>query len=141
MAGENGKNEVVEMFDVSSLVPAVDVMTVEIFNPVTKRQTGITIEVYSRDSDVFQRITDEQNNRRLRQIGRRIGGIKLTVEESKAESLEVLVACTRSWSNMAFEGKRLECTPDNARMIYTKVKEIREQVEEAMTDRSNFMKG
>lgn len=125
-------------FSADSLAAVSDKATIEIYDPRTKQGTGIKIRVYSRDSDKYRAIVRAQTNRRLKAVNRRIA-LNITAEENEAEQLEVLVAATDGWEDMFYKGVKLDCTPDNVKMVYTTIPVIREQVEDAINDRGNFM--
>ena len=64
---------------------------------------------------------------------------RIDAESIEAEAIEVLIACTLDWANVAFEGEVLECTKANIRKVYTAFPWVREQVDEFVDDRANFM--
>ena len=125
-------------FDAGSLAPVTDQVEIDITDPRTRVPTGIKITVYSKDSDQYKKMIRAQTNRRLKSMNRRIS-LNITAEENEAEQMEVLVAITAGWQNMKYKGTMLNCTPDNVRMVYTTIPVIREQVEDAISDRGNFM--
>jgi hypothetical protein len=99
----------------------------------------ITITVIGRDSKLYQ---EQQHKAVDKRINRRIAKgkkEKLSSAELEDDTLETLVKCTRAWSHIAYGGKELECTPENVRMIYTNVPWLREQVNEFIGDRANFL--
>lgn len=129
-------------FDAGSLEIADDASTeIEIIDPRTKQGTGIKITVLSRDSEKARTVTRSQLNRRFRTMGRgRNAGPTLTAEELDMETLDLLVACTQNWQGMLWGGKELECSAQNARMVYSRSPIIREQVDDAISDRALFTK-
>ena len=52
-------------------------------------------------------------------------------------AIEMLVACTLSWKGILWGGKPLECTPENARKLYTKHEWLRESLAKFILGRSN----
>lgn len=126
-------------FDLADLSPAADTVEVEVFDPRTRRGTGIFITVASKDSDRYKKKLREQINRRFKQMGRRIA-VQMTAEENEAEALELLVVVTTAWRGVVYKGTELELSEANARMLYENVPVIREQVEDAINDRGNFMR-
>jgi len=133
-----------EQFDVGAMAPTSDTFEFEVFNPITKAGTDIWITIASRDSDEHKKITRTQMNRRFKQMGRRMS-VQLTAEENEAEALEILVACTKSWRtgkepSIKLGGQILASgDAEAARTLYTKVPTIREQTEDNISDRSNFL--
>lgn len=114
---------------------------VAIYHPTTKADLGISITVHGADSDVFRKAQRAQQNRRLKNMARGRNGSKLTAEELETEGLDTLVACTKSWAGVVLQGKALDCEDENVRAVYVKFPWIREQVEDAIGDRANFIKG
>jgi hypothetical protein len=117
----------------------------EVRNPVTQEPLlqddgqPVTITLAGSDSDRFQRVQRHNLNRRLKNSGRR-GNVTLTAEELDAEKIETLVACTISWSGIQRRGAPIDCTPDNARSVYKDFPWVREQADEFVNDRVNFLK-
>jgi hypothetical protein len=69
---------------------------------------------------------------------------KTKAEELEASNVELLVALTKGWYLVSFAGEAIEfeCTPANARALYTdsKFDWIKDQVDEFSGDRSGFLK-
>jgi hypothetical protein len=69
---------------------------------------------------------------------------KTKAEELEASNVELLVALTKGWYLVSFAGEPIEfeCTPANARALYTdsKFDWIKDQVDEFSGDRSGFLK-
>lgn len=129
----------VKSFDAGSLEVADDASAeFEVYDPRAKGGTGIFITVLSKDSEKAKTITRSQLNRRFKVMGRSRAGVSLTAEELESESMDLLVACTLSWRGMKWNGEDLACSAQNARDIYTRSPIIRDQVDEAINDRSLF---
>lgn len=115
---------------------------IELFNPGTTENLGIKIVVLGRDSAVFQKRQAEQNRRRMQKL-QKSGGFKvgmLSADEIESDAIDLLAACTKSWSDVIVDGKPLECNEGNAAALYTRFPWIREQVDAAISDRANFTK-
>jgi hypothetical protein len=126
-------------FDAAAFELADDATAeVEIFDPRSKTGTGIFISLLSKDSEKARALTRSQLNRRFKVAGRTRGGLSLTAEELEAESMDLLIACTKDWRGMNWNGEPMKCTADNVRMVYTKSPIIREQVDDAINDRALF---
>jgi hypothetical protein len=73
------------------------------------------------------------------------GGFRATstvpVEEIESDGLELLAACTKSWSGVVIEGKQVAFSHEAAADLYTRFPWIKEQVDTAIGDRANFIKG
>ena len=117
------------------LSPANEGVWMELEHPVTGEPLGIKIKVAGVDSDYYRKEMRRQQNKRLKK------GIRtISAEELENEVIELLVACTLDWEGIEYEGKVLECNKENARMIYKKFPWIREQVDNFINDRANFLK-
>lgn len=125
-------------FDVTSLAPTSDTAEVTIFDPRTRKDTDIVITVCGRDSARYKEVIRRQLNRRTKHLGRRLA-LTLSAEEVEQEALDLLVECTVSWRNVVMNGSELTCTPANVRLLYQTVPIIREQVDEAIADRTLFL--
>lgn len=107
--------------------------TLIIKHPVTGADTDISIEIYGKDSkhyrDLWQALLKSAADKKIAQ------------EDYETEALDIYVACTKSWVNIEVDGKPLECTPDNVRMIYTNESYLwlHEQVLAFVGVRANFI--
>lgn len=120
---------------------------ITICHPKTNLPLDITITVCGSDSETFRKISRKQLNRRLEQSNKARGRqVQMTAEELEAEALDVLVACTKSWATgsrpeIELEpGEWLPCTPENVRKVYEELPWLREQIDQAIGDRSNFLR-
>jgi hypothetical protein len=128
------------MIDASMFEVANDATTeIEIYDNAGA-PTGIFITVYSSESDVAQTAKRKALDRRIAKMQRRGSKTSLKAEELEAEAMELRVTCTKSWRELNYEGKALECNDENKRMIYTRISRIRDQVDEAIADVSLFTK-
>lgn len=119
---------------------------VEIIHPTTYQPLGITVVVCGSDSDTFKAIQRKQLNRRLEmQQKNRNRQNAMTAELLEAEGMDVLVACTKSWRTgdrpqIEFDDNEwLDCTPENVRRIYEELPWLKEQVDQEIGDRANFL--
>lgn len=121
-------------------------VAVTIRHPKTNLPLGITITVCGTDSETYKRIQRKQLNRRLELSQRsRNKQLAMTAEEIEAESMDVMVACTKAWAT----GERpeiefnpdewLACTPENVRRVYEDLPWMKEQVDQEIGDRANFL--
>lgn len=116
---------------------------VQIYHPGTNEDLGITINVLGKDSDEFQKVSRAQSKKRLAKMQK--GGFRTTqqapIEEIEADGIALLAACTRGWSGIVIEEKPIPFSTDNAVMVYERFPWIKEQVDVAIGDRANFIKG
>ena len=129
--------------DAMSFRPADEPRPMPVTDPVTGAPitnpdgSAVVLMLYGQDSDVYRRITDANANRRLEHA---VGGrrAKLTAEQLRAESLEVVVACTAGWEGIEWDGAPLAFSPANARKLYTALPWLQEQAEGFIGDRAHF---
>jgi hypothetical protein len=130
---------------------------VAILNPETDQPLGVFITVYGSDSEKFKSIQRRQTNRRLELAARNRGKKKaaITAEAIEAEGMELLVACTACWKSEVKDadgkvtGYRpqveldddewLDCTPQNVQRLYEELPWLKEQIDQEIGDRSNFL--
>lgn len=98
--------------------------------------TPVLIELHSSDSDVVRGAVRRFGNKKLNEKK----GRKQSMEELEDSSAKILAAATAGWSGMRFGSDELEFTKENAESVYKDFPWIREQVEEFINDRSNFLK-
>jgi hypothetical protein len=127
----------------------------ELYSPANMEGLNIFITVLGRDSADFQKLQSEQNQRRLDRAGR-AGNISkmLSEKQMRRDGIELAAVCTKGWktvddtdpSNVQIKnvlivgGEELPYTKENAIKVYTDFPWIKEQVDDAITDRANFMK-
>lgn len=111
-----------------------DTYTFNLRHPSTDERLDIAITVFSSDSKKYRAVVHKLRNDRM---GKRSS--KVSSEQIEKNAMDILVACTESWRNMMFDGKDLECTPENVRMIYTELPWVYDQVDTHIGDRTNFL--
>lgn len=132
--------------ELSTKTTAEQGAAITIYHPKTNLPLDITITVCGSDSETFRKISRKQLNRRLEQSSKaRNRQVQMTAEELEAEALDVLVACTKGWATGARPeielnpGEWLPCTPEHVRTVYEELPWLREQIDQAIGDRSNFL--
>jgi hypothetical protein len=129
--------------DLSTLTPA-DSVEITLRHPATgvdlttEKGDPITISIHGMDSAVFQAHQKGLINKRLQRQTRKAA---VTAEQIEEESLGTLAACISGWKNIEFDGKSLEFSRSNAKLLLGKLRWVREQLDEAIGDRSNFLTG
>lgn len=97
-----------------------------------------TITVCGADSDRYRKAQRRLTNRRLAQSqGKR--NAKLSAEELEEDAIWMLAECTTGWFGLVLDGQPLDCTVDNAAMVYTRFPWIKEQVDTFIAERENFL--
>lgn len=136
------KAKAIDLSSIDTVKGSNDGFDVQIYHPGTNEDLGITIKVLGKDSDKFITVSRGQNKKRMAKMTK--GGFRTTaipVEEIEQDSLMLLAACTVGWVGVVVDGKALDFNEDNAVMVYERFPWIREQVDAAMGDRANFIKG
>lgn len=117
----------------------------ELVHPVSKEPVGSYVTVVGKDSKAFREHVRRASNDRLRrqaQQQRRGKDVEIpTVEQIETEAIELLVSCTTGWREIELDGEELKYSEANARKLYTELPWVRSQVDEAIGDLENFMKG
>jgi hypothetical protein len=98
---------------------------------------AVTLTLAGMDSQRARKAERQATNRRLRMGGRR--AISVTADELDNDSLDLLAACTLAWSGFAVDGSELECNAENARRLYRQFPWLREQAQQYIDDRANFL--
>lgn len=102
-----------------------DTHTLIIIDPITGKDMDVKITVYGMDTKEFRNASAKQRQ-----------------DKSDHNDLVLLASLTKSWENIEFDGdKNMPCTHDNAFKIYRAVPFLTSQVEAAIFNRVNFMKG
>lgn len=123
-------------------------------HPGTGDPTDVYITVLGRDSTEYRRLAAEQQRRRLNKLAK-TGRLRLDQDDDlDKDAVALLAACTKGWGTTAealpegaradvltYHGEDLPCTRENAARVYTEQPWLREQVEAAVTDRANFLRG
>lgn len=133
---------------------------ISITHPGTGEDLGIRIHVLGRDSDVFKKLSDQQNKKRIGRMHR--GGIfrpqPVPASEIEKDALELLVACTLAWhteakvdkegaeleprkDSITWKGQEYTCSPENVKLLYVALPWMKEQVDLEVNDRANFISG
>jgi hypothetical protein len=107
---------------------------IELKHPVTNEPLAMFIK-FVEDSANEDRRRAFKETRRGRQPEPKL------FSEDKANSIELLVACTVGFRDIQYKGKVLEFSPANATMLYGELKWVKEQVDAAISDLENFMPG
>jgi hypothetical protein len=113
----------------------------DIMHPSTGENLGITITLLGKDSDEFQRVSRAQSKRRIEKTRRGMRGPVVTQEEVDQDGIELLAACTTGWTGVVMSGKEVPFSRSEAEKLYREFPWMREQIDVAIGDRSNFIKG
>lgn len=121
----------------------------EVLDPVTgnalREEDGsaVTITLLGADSPELRASERARLNKRLGKNIKQLSRTSLSAEQLEEEALETLITATKGWKGISMEQdgevKELKCTPENARMLYTRLPWLREQADEFINDRANFL--
>jgi len=117
---------------------ANDGARLELRHPTTNAPTGAWLQLLGIDSDAYRAAQRAQQRDRLKQIARnrRLG---ITPEEIESEALAMLVVATVGMGGFSKDGAALQFSADTARALYKRHNWIREQADEFINDRANFL--
>jgi hypothetical protein len=141
------KGKILDLSSIDTVKGSNDGFDVQIYHPGTNEDLGIVITILGKDSDEFQKVSRAQSKKRMQKLTK--GGFRNTgaipVEEIEQDSLDLLAACTKGWTQddkptITVDGKELAYSKDNAVALYERFPWIKEQVDTAMGDRANFIK-
>lgn len=128
-------------FDLSTTAAAAAVMTVQ--NPITSEDmydadgNPVTITLLGMESDVAKRVTKARAQKQLNQRKQ-----KIDIDEARAFTISLQCKLIVASSGLSDNGTPLDMTnPQVAQEVLTKYSWLREQIDEFVTDRSNFYKG
>lgn len=129
------------MLDLSTLAPVEDGVPMEVRHPETdavlRDEAGqaVTIHLLGHDSAIYREAEQAMLDQRLRK--RRS---QTTAAQIEAETLELLVACTVSWTGIVWQGAPLPCSPEHARKVYAALPWLRRQVASFVSETGNFIR-
>ena len=127
--------EGIDLSSLDSAARADDGAALHIVHPATNVELGITIQLAGIDSAVHRRAVAAAANRRAK------GGFRkqITLERVQEENIETLAACTLAWEGVRIDGKDIAFSHAAAVSLYTRFPWLREQVEEFISDRANYL--
>lgn len=118
-----------------SLLQAADTAVVLLRHPVSNESLdGVSVTVHGHDSAVFRNAVKERQRAALAKKS----GDKLDIDEAEKRSIELLATCIVGWAGIQEDGKDVAYSKESAKYILMKYHWIREQIDAAIADRSNF---
>lgn len=90
-----------------------------------------TIKLAGVDSEIYRKASNRITNRRFKKNRSQ----QMTVERMEADTLEIICACTLQWTGLLIGGQ----VPKNAEELYSGAKWLRQQADEFMQDRANYL--
>ena len=95
---------------------------------------GIHILLAGNDSQAYQKELRKHQDKMLKK-----NKMKISAEEAENQNLNLLSACTLNWQGVEYQGVELECNRENIRWLYKNFPFIREQADDFIGDRANFL--
>jgi hypothetical protein len=99
-------------------------------DPVYLMLAGMDSTMYR---DAQRKIADSRLNRKSKSA-------MINLADIEAEQISLLAECTLGWGGMVVAGKELPFDRKTVRSIYEKYPTIREQAEQHVADRSNYLR-
>jgi hypothetical protein len=107
-------------------------------HPSTGEELSGKIKIIGKDSTKFTQLSEEFKRKALEDM-KSAKTMAQRMESAQEQSDAILAACTIDWDGMMLDGKDLPFTEANVKMIYTRFSWIKEQIDTAIADRSNFL--
>jgi hypothetical protein len=126
------------LFDLKSLMPSQS-SEIELRHPVTKEGLGMYVTISGKDSESWQAAQRTRMNSRLNEA-KKTGATTPTAEQIEAENMTMLCRAILGWRSLVLGGEELLYTPDNVRMLLTDYPWVKDQIDEEISDRGNFIK-
>lgn len=117
--------------------------TLEVLHPITgefltdNAGNVVTIDLLGSDST---KMRNAMSARARKQLAQKKPNQITTIDDAERASAELLAEVVTGWHGVEENGTVLECTKDNVVYILTKYSWLRLQVDQFVSDRSNFFK-
>jgi hypothetical protein len=113
------------------------------------KATNLFVRVLGKDADTFREISFAQQTKRMSNMASNGGKFAFDAAEADEEALDLLAACVTSWSvgkepwlgYVLRKGEQVPCTKAQVKKLLRSYPGFREQVDVAIGNRANFMKG
>jgi len=130
--------------DLSTLKIDNEPADLQLLNPKTGEKTDIILHCVGLDSDQFKAVDRQLSKKRLIDAQRK-GGIKRVIQQADFEQIEEddcqrLAACISGWKNLQEGDKAVKFSTAACIEILKKYPWIKDQVQEFVSDRANFIK-
>ena len=137
---EKAEKKIIDLASIDTVAGANKGFDVSIYHPGTLEDLGITITVLGKDSDLYRQKSTKMQQKRLDKLAK--GGFRkknMNIDGSDADAIRLLAECTTGWIGVIENKEEIPFSVDNAIDLYTKYPWMREQIDEAIADRSNFL--
>jgi hypothetical protein len=116
-----------------------DGVWVALKHPSSNEDLPMKIKIIGKDSDKFLKLSEDFRRSSLEDM-KANKTVEQRMQTSKEYGDTLLIACTLDWQGIELDGKKLDCTSDNVKLVYQRFAWIKEQVDTAIADRANFIK-
>jgi len=98
---------------------------------------GMTIKLQGTDSETYRK---EIKRRAEQSMGNGRKKQKVDLDDAERKGAELLAKLTLGWKGFEEGKEKLECTFENCVRIYLEYRWLRDQAEQFISDRANFLK-
>lgn len=105
-------------------------------DPVTGEDTPAHLLLAGSDSAIYRQAQHRVANTRINRKSRD----RITVEDIESEQIAILVDCTLGWGGMVLKGVEMQFDRASVKLIYEKFPSVREQAEQFIADRANYLR-
>ena len=116
--------------ELTTLKP-LDEATVQITHPITKEPLDITFTVYGSDSKQYRQAQRDT-------LVARMESKTNTADNIESDELEILVRCTKDFTNIELDGEALEFSEENTRKVLKEYTWLKDQISMFIMNRTNF---
>lgn len=136
---ETTKKKVYDLANFDLTVLANEGAEIELKHPVNGEGIGSFISIIGTDSDTYQSAIAALRNKRI-EAAKNAKTVNMTAEDIDEQNIDLLAACTTGFRDLILDGETVVFSVANAKKIYTRFKWIRDQIDNEIGDRSNFLK-
>lgn len=111
---------------------------VRLKHPVTNLPIDVWVTVIGQDSDEWLAMADESARKALEAPSDT--PIQERLEQTRKDNIERLAKATKGWRGVDLGGKPVPFSVNAARDMYTRFTWMRDQVDQAIANRGNFLK-
>lgn len=113
----------------------------ELLHPISGEKLPMSLTVLGKDSEEFQEATLEQQRARILSASRKKKMEMPDMNEVKRTTIILLASVTVAMKGFVENGKPISYSREAVIDLYTRFPWILEQVDAAVNDRANFLKG
>ncbi len=100
---------------------------------------GVTLTLLGMDSAKNRAIQRKKQQAALDRLSKGKKAMRLVAEDLDEDAIGDLADITTAWTGVTKDGNPVEFTRDNVVMVYTELPWMREQAQDFVNDRANFL--